>query len=276
MSGLLCIVTMSHEALLCTAFAERCNGCLLPSSGNAIHIPEPFLSAYKFPFSVQPIKVLDMLSAGDAAVQHTADLELGVTSAEASLQASAMQRDGGAQSAGAPDHQQLHQHIRQAVQQQRLMQLAGHDATAARQLLDNPPPSLELDSSVMHATAANLQSLDPSIQVEALLKAVATANSHADCTVALLSLQRVGSNSRGLRALSKADWAGAFDRLLRAAPVTVEDQALWLQVLALLDRMLSATPLTQVQETEQPPQQMLTPALTCTVWVCYILQCNDS
>lgn len=206
---------------------------LLPAGSNAILLPEPFLRQYKFPFRVLPVAV---------------------TAAAAGLDGSSCD-DAGTQ------QQRV---IKQLVEQQQLLAAAEDDPAAARQLLqDCLPPTLQhISQHVLCTTANQLFNCDPAAVAQRLLAAVAAARSHAEAEQALRQLERLGSSHRGLQAIASTvtatantaaaaaegsvGWESAFERLLGVAPVTAEDQRLWLQLLGLVEKMLSAAALKEV------------------------------
>ncbi|KAI8476101.1 MAG: hypothetical protein J3K34DRAFT_513946 [Monoraphidium minutum] len=200
---------------------------LVPPGGGAVLLPAPFVEACRFPFRV-------------AAVEAAAAPPTAAAPAQGSTEPPQAPNEAAAAAAAAAARARL-------VAQQRLLALAGRDAAAARRLLDAPPAGLDVPQPLLHATAATLTSLDASLLAGPALAAVASARSHAECRRALRAAQRLASHGPGLGALLAVPWAGALGRLLGAAPVTEDDQALWLELLPLTERMLLAAPWQQAQ-----------------------------
>lgn len=226
---------------------------LLPAGVRAVLLPEPFLQQYKFPFRVLAVPV-------------TAAAAGGVVEDEWSTAEAA---NGELTPGQEHNHQQQQQYIvKQLVEQQQLLAAANFSPVIARQLLQDclPPHLQHISQRVLSATANQLFNCDPSAVGQRVLAAVAAAGSHAECGQALRQLERLGSSQRGLQAIAAAgstttaaaggdgasssehgiSWQSAFERLLGTAPVTADDQKLWCQLLQLVDRMLTAAPLTQV------------------------------
>ena len=222
---LLAVAVFGGETLRCASFAPSAAAavaaadatygaggalrCLVPPGGRALLLPAPFAAAYKFPFRVVPVEI----------------------AAAGADSASASQATAGAASTAAS---------RRLVAQQRLLRAAGGDAAAARRLLDAPQTgALDAPPALVRATAATLAALDFPALAAAALEAVANARSHPECAQALRALRRLASSSApGLRALAAAPWGAALGRLLGAAPVTEDDQRLWLELLPLVERAL--------------------------------------
>lgn len=225
----------SHCSAGSTAPQQQQAVVLLPPGHVAgVLLPAPFLQQFRFPFRVQPV-------ATDSDSTAAAD-------------------DDGSDAPSAAK-QQLR--VRQLLEQQQLLQHAGGDAVAARALLQDcmPPELAHISGRVLSVTANQLINTDAGAVAQHLLAAVAASSSHAECEAALRQLQQLGSSTAGLAAIAAAAaappgscsegagaaWQVALQRLLAAAPVTHEDQRLWLQVLQLLERMLLAAPLTEVR-----------------------------
>ncbi|KAF6258363.1 hypothetical protein COO60DRAFT_1126216 [Scenedesmus sp. NREL 46B-D3] len=236
---------------------QRQQTALLPGSVHGVLLPEPFLRQYKFPFRVLPVAV-----AG-AAVPDSPSRGMRSES-EQRLEEQQLQRGW----------------VKQLVEQQQLLQLASHDPAAARSLLADclPTAAHHISQRVLSATANQLFNVDAAAVAQRLLAAVQTSSSHAQCEQALQQLEQLAGSQRGLQAIAAAgsaprnsgqesaaavrggqdcsvavgagcSWQSAFDRLLGAAPINREDQRLWLRLLQLLERMLAAAPLAEVQYT---------------------------
>jgi hypothetical protein len=208
---------------------------LLREGATGVLLPGAFHQQYRFPFKVQPLPI----SA-----------------------AAASEAGPGGDLAKQQQQQQQNQRlcVRHLVEQQQLLQAAANKPAAARQLLQDclPPELQHLSHRVISATANQVFNVDPSAVAERLLAAVAASCSHEECEKALQQLQVLGSSSRGLAAVAAAgssSWQAAFGRLLDAAPVTDDDQRLWLQLLGLLERLLASSPLPQVGPSPGPRQQ---------------------
>lgn len=206
---------------------------LLREGATGVLLPGAFLQQYRFPFKVQPLPIS---AAAASEAGPVGDL--------------------------AKQRQQQNQRlcVRHLVEQQQLLQAAGNKPAAARQLLQDclPPELQHLSHRVISATANQVFNVDPSAVAQRLLAAVAASCSHEECEKALQQLQVLGSSSRGLAAVAAAgssSWQAAFGRLLDAAPVTDDDQRLWLQLLGLLERLLATGPLPQVGPWGPGPRQ---------------------
>jgi hypothetical protein len=223
---------------------------LLPVGADGILLPQPFALAFKFPFKVQQV-----------ACNSTAE------GAAAGEDAPVADGDAPPTAASGTAAQAQHQtRIQQLVEQQQLLRAAAASAAAAvgggvasspptaaaiaaaaRALLADclPPELSHLSQRVIAATAANLIGIDPTAVAARGLAAVAAARSHGDCTAALQQLlQQLGGTAWGLQALGSpgSGWLSCLQRLLGTAPITGEDQQLWLLVLQLLERVLAAAP----------------------------------
>jgi hypothetical protein len=185
---------------------------LVPPGGSSVLLPAPFAGAFKFPFRVTPISVA-AATPGSGASRRGEECAKG---------------------AARPTNVAA----RRLVLQQRLLRPARGDAAAARRLLDEPPPGAGAPPALLHATAATLATLDASALAQAALAAVSVARSHAEAARALRALQRLCSSAPGLAAVLAAPWGEALGRLLGTAPVTREDQELWLELLPLVERLL--------------------------------------
>jgi len=184
---------------------------VVPGTG-AVALPAAFVHSHKFPF--RALAVTPHANPA-AALAATAAYNAAASQAGATTVAS-----------------------RHLVAQQRLLRAAGNDAAAARRLLDAPPSGLDTPQPLLHATRATLSSLDASILAPAALSAVAAARSHAECGKAMRGLQRLVASGPGLGAVLAAPWGEALGRLLGAAPVTEDDQRLWLDLFPLVERLL--------------------------------------
>jgi hypothetical protein len=221
---------------------------LLPSGVNGVLLPEPFLRQYKFPFRVLPVSV-----AAAAAVPDSAQ---------------------GMHGQSLQEHQQQQDWVKQLVEQQQLLQLAGNNPSAARALLADclPHAAHHISQRVLSATANQLFNVDAAAVAQRLLSAVQASGSHAECEQALQQLEQLASSYQGLQSIAAAgstpsldqpaaaaaavavdhsipdcSWQSAFERLLGAAPINREDQRLWLRLLQLLERMVAAAPLPEVR-----------------------------
>lgn len=223
---------------------------LVPPGVGAVLLPEPFVHAHKFPFRVvgvspdtQPEEEgrpgLDQSGAG---ARSEASPGRGASPAAAAAAPMQQKQAGGSRGGGSGAATHL------LVAQQRLMRAAGGDPAAARRLLDSPPPGLDLPQPLLHAMASTLAHLDASVLAPAALAAVGGAASHAACARALRGLRRLVSNGPGMGGVLGAAWGEALGRLLGAAPVTEEDQGLWLELLPVVERMLAGGPWQQVGE----------------------------
>jgi hypothetical protein len=224
---------------------------LLPSGMNGVLLPEPFLRQHKFPFRVLPVSVA---AAAAAAAPGSSQ----------SMQGQSLQ-----------EQQQQQGWVKQLVEQQQLLQLAGTNPAAARALLADclPPAAHHISQRVLSATANQLFNVDAAAVAQRLLAAVQASGSHAECESALQQLEQLASSYQGLHAIAAAgktslqdaqaaaaaaaahvrdhssagcSWQSAFERLLGAAPINQEDQRLWLRLLQLLERMVAAAPLPEV------------------------------
>jgi hypothetical protein len=229
---------------------------LLPPGVQGVLLPEPFLRQYKFPFRAVPVAVAVPLS-----------------------DRSSCQGTSGEPATAVTEHQQ-HRWVRQLVEQQLLLQLAGNNPAAGRAMLTDclPPAASHLSQRVLSATANQLFYVDAAAVAQRLLAAVQASGSHAECEQALQQLEQLASSHQGLLAIAAAgstssseaqdaaaadasiqdcsiaagsgvscSWQSAFERLLAAAPINREDQRLWLRLLQLLERMLAAAPLPEVR-----------------------------
>ncbi|KAF8060057.1 hypothetical protein HT031_004996 [Scenedesmus sp. PABB004] len=236
--------------------AEQAAGerrALLPPGADGLLLPEPFLARFKFPFRVLPVPLAPPPAApGDGG------------------------GDGGAAAppGAAQRAQQQAARVQQLVEQQQLLQAGGGSAAGARRLLGDvlPPALAHVSARVRSATANQLFNVDAAAVAGRLLAALARAGSHAEAERALRSLEQLGSSAAGLAAIAAAPggeaesdgdgegaadapaaapaaWLAACERLLGAAPVTADDQRLWLALLGLVERLLAAAPLSEVQLT---------------------------
>jgi len=233
---------------------------LVPEGASAVLLPGPFLQQYRFPFKVQavPIPAADVSEADPVG----ADL--------------AKQQQ---------QQQKQRLCVRHLVEQQQLLQAAANEVAAARQLLQDclPPELQHISHRVISATANQLFNADPSAVAERLLAAAAASCSHEECEKALQQLQVLGSSSRGLAAVAAADsssWQAAFARLLQAAPVTADDQRLWLHLLWLLERLLATSPLPQVGVPHRASKarqcvQPMNRAVTCAPGLLPVMCCQS-
>uniref|UniRef100_A0A383WNT2 Rotatin N-terminal domain-containing protein n=1 Tax=Tetradesmus obliquus TaxID=3088 RepID=A0A383WNT2_TETOB len=227
---------------------------LLPGGVGGVLLPEPFLRQYKFPFKVLPVSVAASMERDS---HHPCTLD--------------------EPSSEATGHQQQ-RWVKQLVEQQQLLQLAGNSPAAARAMLADclPPAATHISQAVLSATANQVFNVDAAAVAQRLLAAVQAAASHAECEQALHQLEQLASSQQGLQAIAATGnthgkdsqhpaagqdcsvaacgstgcgWLSAFDRLLGAAPINSEDQRLWLRLLQLLERMLAAAPLAEGQYT---------------------------
>jgi hypothetical protein len=228
---------------------------LLPGGVGGVLLPEPFLQQYKFPFKVVPVSVTAAATEPDSSCQNVTE--------GPSMQSA--------------EHQQQ-RWVKQLVEQQQLLRLAGDNPAAARAMLADclPPAAHHISQAVLSATANQLFNVDAAAVAQRLLAAVQASGSHAECEQALQQLEQLASSHQGLQAIAAAGntpntdaqhaavardgqdcivitgsssscgWQSAFDRLLGAAPINREDQRLWLCLLQLLERMLVAAPLAEV------------------------------
>jgi hypothetical protein len=223
---------------------------LLPSGMNGVLLPEPFLRLYKFPFRVLSVSVAAAAAAAPGSSQ--------------SMQGQSLQ-----------EQQQQQGWVKQLVEQQQLLQLAGRNRAAARALLADclPPAAHHISQRVLSATANQLFNVDAAAVAQRLLAAVQASGSHAECEQALQQLEQLASSYQGLQAIAASggaplpdaqaaatavaadvldqnsagcSWQSAFERLLGAAPINRGDQRLWLRLLQLLERMVAAAPLLEV------------------------------
>lgn len=232
---------------------------LLPAGVEGVLLPAPFSQQFKFPFKVTWLPAEAQLdSAGAGGLTATAGAEIAGAGAADAVPA-VQQRQ-----------QQQRALVRQLVEQQQILRAAASAtmegsqpnasggsgggagnaaaiAAAVRTLLADclPADLSHINQRVVAATAANLVLIDPSAVAARCLAAVAAASSHAECTQALWALQQqLGSTSWGLLAVLQhpsQSWLPALSRLLGTAPVTREDQQLWLLVLQLVERLLVAS-----------------------------------
>jgi hypothetical protein len=253
----LALVVFGHAAQQWSGFAQAARAAagapnwqeqhqqrmaLLPPGAEGVLLPQPFRQRFKLPFKVTWLPV--------EAVSHSAATEdaaagLPGTDDEVGVQASQQQRQRAL--------------VRQLVEQQQILcaatdaaaaggsscDAAGVAASARSLLADCLPVELShIGQRVSAATAANLVLIDPAAVAARCLAAVAAAASHAECTQALSALQQqLGGTSWGLMAVLQnpsPGWLTSLSRLLGTAPVTREDQQLWLLVLQLTERLLVA------------------------------------
>jgi hypothetical protein len=105
----------------------------------------------------------------------------------------------------------------------------------------------DVPQTLLAATTANAASLDHPGAAAAALGRVASAHNHRECGAGLQSLLDLTTSAQGIQAVAGAGWQGPLKRLLAAAPVTEEDQQMWLQVLQLVQRLLLACALPEVR-----------------------------
>lgn len=254
---------------------QQYKAVLLPGGVTGVLLPEPFLRQYKFPFRVLPVPVAPVAADAAAADAH------------------------------AHSQQQQAWVKQLVEQQQLLQLAHNNSAVARGMLADCLPPAAHhISQRVLSATANQLYNVDVAAVAQRLLAAVAAASSHAECEQALRQLEQLGSSTHGLLAIAAAGassntaqvaaagaaaeghagdgyangadssvtgsnvglgWQAAFERLLGAAPITADDQLLWLRLLQLLERMIAAAPLTQVSPTaESAPTQQQAEVLSNT------------
>lgn len=221
---------------------------LLPPGVQGVLLPQPFRQRFRLPFKVTWLPV--------EAPSHSAALEDGAAGSQGTGGEAGMQSPWQQQ---VPQQQRQRVLVRQLVEQQQILRTAtaaaaaggsssstdaAGVAAAARSLLADclPVELSHISHRAMAATAANLVLIDPSAVAARCLAAVAAAGSHAECTQALSALQQqLGGISWGLLAVLQnpsPGWLTALSRLLGTAPVTREDQQLWLLVLQLTERLL--------------------------------------
>jgi hypothetical protein len=223
---------------------------LLPPGVDGVLLPQPFSQRFKLPFKVTwlPVEAVSHAAAPEAAAAGSPG-----TGAESGMQLPWQQR--------APQQQRQRALVRQLVEQQQILRAAtaaaagggrssscdaaGVAASVRSLLADCLPVELShISQRATAATAANLVLTDPTAVAARCLAAVAAAGSHAECTQALSALQQqLGGTSWGLLAVLQSPspgWLTGLSRLLGTAPVTREDQQLWLLVLQLTERLLVA------------------------------------
>ncbi|KAF5833751.1 hypothetical protein DUNSADRAFT_9818 [Dunaliella salina] len=149
--------------------------------------------------------------------------------------------------------------VAQIVEERRLLASAGGSLSGMLQLLNEPPQhshvgmphaaaaTWQLPPAAAQACSANITALSLCSQVASSLERVRTATSHAECSMALGSLQLLAATRQGAAALALCDWQGALDTLLTSSPATLEDHALWCMLLPLVRRMLTDGVLTPPQ-----------------------------
>jgi hypothetical protein len=214
---------------------QRCMP-LLPPGAQGVLLPLPFRQGFKFPFKVCWLPLETHAASGIAAAGSDAKYQ------------------------GMPFLEQHRVLVKQLVEQQHILRAAAAAAAAdgstgetgnaaavaaaGRHLLaDCPPVELShVSQRVLAMTAANLTLVDPSAVAARCLAATAAARSHAECALALASIeQQLGGTQWGLMAVLQSPghgWLSAVSRLIGTAPITREDQQLWLTVLQLVERLL--------------------------------------
>ena len=240
---------------------------LLWSGRRALLLPAPLLARYRLPFPVMPLSVVD--SDDSTTTTYSSDQAAAVPPGDPSCAA------GGKLSAAAAQQRAL---VLQLVQQQALLEEAGGRADAARRLLlDCLPPSLaHVGARALSATACQLVAVDPTVLAASALARLSRARSHGAAAHALSELHSLMATEAGLVAVATAaappvaaansmqrgdsaasgtgealpasavpcgaGWLAACERLLGAAPLSAEDQRLWLQLLLIVQRLVSSGP----------------------------------
>jgi hypothetical protein len=238
---------------------------LLPPGAGGVLLPLPFKQRFKFPFKVVWLQVqAGASSSSSTGAPVSLQAGLGAETAAAGAGPGAAVEGQGQNSHQQQQSKQQKAFMRQLVEQQQILRAAAAaaassdgssgsgspcaaDVAAAAQsiLADALPLELShIGHRTLATTAANLALVHPAAVAARSLAAVAAAASHAECGQALSALQQqLGGTRWGLAAVLQnpgPGWLPALSRLLGTAPVTREDQQLWLQVLQLAERLLTA------------------------------------
>jgi hypothetical protein len=268
---LLSLAVLGWDAQQSSSYQATTGGPLLPLGATGMVLPEPFLQHYKWPFKTEApeglgtwvqswVGQLQQCSVAPPGVQlleqQQAQLEeqqqrqreaedgwgLGVTGDLGGWSPGGHAAGGSTQVLRAALHNMLAQ--QRVLHQQQSSSGADHAAGAAS---PGHADISDVPQTLLAATTANAAALDYPGAAAAALGRVAGAHNHRECGAGLQALLDLTTSAQGIQAVAAAAWQGPLKRLLAAAPVTEEDQQLWLQVLQLVQRLLLACALPEVR-----------------------------